>query len=336
MSGILYYFNGFISLLSDKSYAIVTLILLLPFLIAFAICAPLFMVKAFKRGFWRALLLLAGSILSFILAGVGAKLLSMLISSFFGDKLLEAANRAIEAYSVGGGHSPERLAAFGEGLISALIALVLYFVFFILFLLIIRKLLYSLTKRRSDRKRPTLVGRILGLVIGAVDALLVALLLFAPLYTFVYDATQTLRSSVSDVISSPVADILLEGQEEQVKAYEEKIDAIYQPIVNCPVTVVCSRPVFNFGRSVFGLYSYNGRILNAYDELEYYIDDSLSPAQSGEKNGLSALGMLESVLGKEPEKDDGSSLSVKKIIGNLLSGESSDQTSAKERETVTE
>ena len=118
-------------------------------------------------------------------------------------------------------------------------------------------------------------------------------------------------------MTSPAANALLEGQEEQVKELEERIDAIYYPIVNCPTSILCSRRGFNFGRSVFGLYTFNRGYYNAYDELEYYIGSAFGENESGQKDGQSALSMLEELYGKE-EESAGTSISVKKIIGNLL------------------
>ena len=186
-----------------------------------------------------------------------------------------------------------------------------------------KKLFALFTKRRSGEKRRLLISRIFGLLVGFVDALLVALLLFAPLYTFIYDGTQTLRSAVDDVRSSPVIELLLEGQEEQVKAFEEKLNALYRPIVNCPAPLICSRPVFDFGRSVFGLYSYDGRLYNAYDELEDHIESTFSPrgepAGDKEKDGLTALQMLETVFGRKDDgKEEKASPSVGKLIEKLM------------------
>ncbi len=153
------------------SSTIINLILWIPFLIAFGICAVFFMRSGYKRGVISALISLgatvAGAIISLILANLIAIPIAPAIASLLP---VSSSGGIMEAFT----------ARVAEGIVEGFVSLLLFSVFMLIATLVFKRIAKKLEKDQfqTEEKKKKWGG----LGVRFADALIFAILLLLPLY----------------------------------------------------------------------------------------------------------------------------------------------------------
>ena len=170
------------------SPSLLSLIVWIPFLLIAVGCGIGFALLGFKRGTPRALISVAATLLSAVLAIVIARLVSSLPASFVETTVVNMIGNDYAHLLTG-----EHMTALIAGVASALSALILFVpIFFLLSLLI--KLVSSAVLNNVLPQPEKLGSRLGGMAISIVDAIVLAFLLLLPLYGTIGLADEVLDS----------------------------------------------------------------------------------------------------------------------------------------------
>ncbi len=286
--------------LSEHGAQLVVFLTCLPFLILALVLVPSFMFRGYKKGIYRSLISLGCSVSACALSVLLAKLFSSAGAALFGNAVVNAVNDLLPSemstLSVG---TLTYFPSFLRGIVSAVLSFPLFVLIFAVLLTVSRVVTSIFSKPILTKKDASAGFRVGGMFIGLFDALLVAFLFCAPLYTLIGGGTQQLTSMMNgaDAISETVENKELADDVHKIR---EKIGGVLTSVRSSPVIRISEKPILNFGRSAFGLFTCQGHFFNVYDVLEDGAEIVLPVLDFAEKKpeeyGTAEVETLEKIL----------------------------------------